>query len=319
MTAVTVLLAIRANPLDCADRVTGGIRRLNAAVDSDLNCPSERSGMRIFNKAWARSKKGRRVAISKRQVWGVGDTFKARDGKVYFVVEASERTVTMLRVAWMWDKDDDLAISSATETRRKGDLYRQLRAKYSQELERHRSPSVRQGNHAAEYVVLADGSKLRSTRRLGPAALKRLEDAAGVFKFRIVRATFSGPIKSPADALFRKYNEYSAISSDDPGNPKLHAIFVVMSNLLEEGVLPPQLVDAFIVKIESEFRNFHSPSAPSKAAGIWKKDRMIELIYSDSVKVNKAYQKRAERYVRQMINEIVRQQDAEEDRERPAS
>lgn len=218
----------------------------------------------------------------------------------------------------MWDKEDSRALSSLTEPRLRGDLHTQLRAKYTQELERHRPPSRRQGNRPAEYVVLADGSTLRSTGRLGPTALKRLEDAAGVKKFRIVRGTFSGPIKSPVDALFRKFNEYSPICSDDPGNPKLHAIFGAMSDLLEEGVLPPHLVEAFILQIESEFRNFHSPSAHSKAVELWKTQRSVHLLYSDSVKVNAAFWKRAERYVRRMITENVGQQDSGQDERRPA-
>lgn len=220
---------------------------------------------------------------------------------MYCVVEVAAETVTIMRVAWMWDKADDRALSFATDPRHRGDLYCQLRAKYTQELERHRSSAVHQGNPAAEYLVLADGSKLRSTSRLRPAALKRLEDAAGVVKFHLVRAPISGPIASPADALMRKCNEYSPISSDDAGNPKLHAIFGAMSDLLEEGVFPPQVVEAFITRIESEYRDFHSPSAPSKPVEVWKKQRPIQLLYSDSVKVNRAYLKRAERYVRRMI------------------
>ena len=244
-------------------------------------------------------------------MWDEGSVFKASDGKIYVVVELSELTVTVMRVAWMWDKDDHFTSTVATEHGRRWDLYSQRKAKYTQVLKRHRAPSRRQGTHAAEYVLLSDGSILRSTSRLGPVALKRLEDAAGIFRFRIVRATFHGPITSPVDALLRKFNEYSPISSDDPGNPKLHAIFGTMSNLLEEGVLPSALVEAFIAKIESEFRNFHSPLAPSKAVEIWKKDRSIELLYSDSVKVDQAYQKRAERYVRRMIRENVGGQEKE--------
>jgi len=249
--------------------------------------------------------------MSKRQVWVEGDTFKARDGNLYFVVEVSTGTVTVMRVAWMWDKDDDRAISLVTEPRQRGDLYIQLRAKYTQRLERHRSPSGCQGNHAAEYVVLADGSTLRSTSRLGPTALKRLEDAAGVHRFHLVRGTPSGPITSPTDAIMRKYNEYSPISSDDPGNPKLHAIFAAMSSLLEEGVLPSSSVEPFIAKIETEFQNFHSPEALSKGIEKWKAQRSIQLLYSDSVKANQAYWKRAERYVRLMISENVKQLAAE--------
>ena len=168
------------------------------------------------------------MAINKRPEWDEGSAFKASHGKVYIVLELSERTVTVMRVAWMLDKDDHFTSTVATEHGRRWDLYSQQKAKYTQELKRHRAPLRRQGTHAAEYVVLSDGSILRSTSRLGPTALERLEDAAGVIRFRFVRATFHGPITSPLDALLRKFNEYSPISSEDPGNPKLRVLSVMV-------------------------------------------------------------------------------------------
>ena len=64
----------------------------------------------------------------------------------------------------------------------------------------------------------------------------------------------------------------------------------------------PSVVQDLMEMLQEDYHRFHSPLPPPKGTKNWKGIRSVQLLFSNTVKINVAFRKRAERYVRDKIN-----------------
>jgi hypothetical protein len=113
--------------------------------------------------------------------------------------------------------------------------------------------------------------------------------------------------KAETDPIFKHiciFNQYSV-----DVNPQMNAILGSVIDLFEDGVdgMTLPILSEVLDAIESEYKQFHGFTPAAKGSENWSKLKSSRLLYG-SVKIDRAFQKRAERHVRNILK-FMRQLD----------
>jgi hypothetical protein len=113
--------------------------------------------------------------------------------------------------------------------------------------------------------------------------------------------------KAETDPIFKHFCMFNQYSYDV--NPQMSEILGTVIDLFEDGIDGMTLPDLSEVldAIESEYKQFHGFTPATKGSENWAKLKSSRLLYG-TVKIDRAFQKRAERHVRSIIK-FVRQTD----------
>jgi|HubBroStandDraft_2_1064218.scaffolds.fasta_scaffold85368_2 hypothetical protein len=86
--------------------------------------------------------------------------------------------------------------------------------------------------------------------------------------------------------------------------PQMGELLKCAKQVCETDGPEPSVVQVLMELLQEDYYRFHSPLPPPKGGKNWKGMRSVQLLFSRTVKINPAFRKRAERYVRARINFI---------------
>jgi hypothetical protein len=84
-------------------------------------------------------------------------------------------------------------------------------------------------------------------------------------------------------------------------NLQMQEIAKCVGEVCAEDKIAPPIWREVLDDIESDYRFFHDPSTAPEGCEDWTKQKSIQLLYGDTVKIDAAFRKRAKRHIRKMI------------------
>ena len=83
-------------------------------------------------------------------------------------------------------------------------------------------------------------------------------------------------------------------------SPQMGEIFRCAKQVCETEWPQPEMVEKLMEMLQEEYHEFHSPLPPPKGSENWK-STAVRLLYPNTIKIDDAFRKRAERHVRDTI------------------
>jgi hypothetical protein len=124
-------------------------------------------------------------------------------------------------------------------------------------------------------------------------------DVSGKKKFRSVqwKPSESDWKKAETNPIYKHIcmlNQYCDV------NPQMDAILCNVIDVCEDDEVQEHILSEVLDAIESEYKQFHGITPATKGSENWAKLKSSRLLYG-TVKIDRAFQKRAERHVRNII------------------
>jgi hypothetical protein len=85
-------------------------------------------------------------------------------------------------------------------------------------------------------------------------------------------------------------------------SPQVTVLLEALTKVQDQDKVPPTLAEKIAGNLRQEYHDFHSGEPLPKGSENWRETRSARLLYSDTVKIDAAYRKRAERYVHDAVH-----------------